>query len=89
MAASQHETLQANTQDVAHVMNLEDTIRELEDKVKEHQDALNKVSCFARFPYSGCFISKSKLNRNVSYVRVLPLSAVRAGVFPRQRHSIS
>lgn len=44
MAASTHEARQINDDDVFHAGNLEQTLQELQGIVKEHEDALNKVS---------------------------------------------
>ncbi|KAI3323605.1 hypothetical protein HD806DRAFT_497319 [Xylariaceae sp. AK1471] len=43
MAASPQEAPQINVHDVAHAMNLEHTLQELQEIVKEHEDALNKL----------------------------------------------
>lgn len=43
MAGSIHETPQINDSDVFHARNLEQTLQELQDMVREHEDALNKV----------------------------------------------
>jgi hypothetical protein len=44
MAASPQQVPQVNLHDVAHAKNLEYTLQELQAAVKEHEDALKKVS---------------------------------------------
>ncbi|KAI1817741.1 hypothetical protein GGS20DRAFT_531573, partial [Poronia punctata] len=43
MAAPAHETRQLNSDDMVHVQNLEDTLKELQDMVKEHESIIYKL----------------------------------------------